>query len=174
MGTAQARDALLQCCRSGLWADRMVASRPFSDCTEFLDTADAIWRELGAQDYLEAFAAHPRIGDFQSLHQTGSSASDWSATEQAGAAGSPEETLQSLAEANRKYEARFGHTFIVSATGKSADEMLRLLRDRLDHDADTELKVAAQEQAKITRLRLAKLLETQIVATEASPLRHRP
>lgn len=152
------REAFLKCCHSSLWADRMVAARPFQSDSELFGTADAIWRDLGAQDYLEAFAGHPRIGDIDSLRQKFAATASWAAGEQAGAAAADDATLQGLADGNRKYEARFGHIFIVCATGKTASEMLDLLRARLDNDADTELQVAAGEQAKITRIRLEKLL----------------
>lgn len=158
LDASSARETFLKCCHSALWADRMVAARPFQSAEDLFATADAIWQDLGSQDYLEAFAGHPRIGDIESLRQKFASTASWAATEQAGTAEADERTLQALAEGNRKYEARFGHIFIVCATGKSASEMLALLNARLANDADTELRVAAAEQAKITRLRLEKLL----------------
>lgn len=154
----QAREALLKCCHSTLWADRMVAARPFASDQELFHMAYTIWQELGAQDYLEAFAGHPRIGDVNSLREKYAGTAAWAAGEQAGAAAASEETLQGLADGNRMYEARFGHLFIVCATGKSAAEMLALLQARLANDADMELQVAAAEQAKITRIRLENLL----------------
>jgi 5-hydroxyisourate hydrolase / 2-oxo-4-hydroxy-4-carboxy-5-ureidoimidazoline decarboxylase len=115
--------------------------------------ADTIWAGLDRADWLEAFAAHPKIG--------GDAAKGWSAAEQAGAASASRDVLARLAEANREYEARFGYIFIVCATGRSAEEMLQRLEGRLDNDPLIELRVAADEQRKITRLRLAKLLEAR-------------
>jgi allantoicase len=140
---------LLACCGSRAWARRMAESRPFQSAADLKETSDRIWRSLGREDWLEAFAAHPRIGE---------KGSRWSQQEQAGALGSAVKTFVALAVANREYESRFDHIFIVCATGKSAEEMLDLLRARLDNDPETELRVAAEEQRKITHLRLEKLL----------------
>ncbi len=109
-------------------------------------------------DWLEAFAAHPRIGDVDALRAKFAATAAWASGEQAGVAGASESTLRALAEGNRDYEAKFGHIFIVCATGKTADEMLGLLRERLANEPDAELAVAAAEQAKITAIRLRKLL----------------
>ncbi len=129
----------------------MLGQRPFKDADEVFAAADRIWQELGPEDWHEAFQAHPRIGQ--------RTTDNVAAQEQAGAASAPAGVLVALADANRAYEARFGHIYIVCATGKSADEMLALCRARLANDPDTELSVAAEEQRKITRLRLEKLLE---------------
>jgi OHCU decarboxylase len=144
-----AEEALLACCGSRAWARRMAESRPFEDLAGVRKESDAIWRSLGGDDWREAFAAHPRIGE---------KGSRWSEAEQAGARDATAETLAELIAANREYEARFGHIFIVCATGKSAAEMLSLLRHRLDNDREIELRIAAEEQRKITNLRLEKLL----------------
>ena len=128
----------------------MVARRPFASPGAALDWADRVWKGLFPADWLEAFRAHPRIGE------TGVQGAP--AAEQAGTKGAPREVLAALEEANRAYERRFGHIFIVCASGKSAEEMLDLCRRRLDNDASTELTVAAEEQRKITRLRMEKLL----------------
>lgn len=128
----------------------MLAARPFVSRDDLMDRSDRIWRSLQPTDWLEAFAAHPRIGS--------RAASGWAAGEQAGARGADESVLTRLAARNREYEARFGHIFIVCASGKSADEMLALLEARLDNEPDAELSIAAEEQRKITRLRLDKLL----------------
>jgi len=141
--------ALLACCGSRRWARQVAESRLFRDISEIKEAADRIWWSLGREDWLEAFAAHPRIGEKGSRR---------SEDEQAGARGAEEETLAALVAANREYEARFNHIFIVCATGKSAGEMLDLLRERLDNDPETELRIAAEEQRKITHLRLEKLL----------------
>jgi OHCU decarboxylase len=145
----EAAETLLTCCGSHAWARRMAESRPFEDLAGVQKKSDAIWRSLDGDDWREAFAAHPRIGE---------QGSRWSGQEQAGALDATAETLAELSAANREYEARFGHIFIVCATGKSAAQMLSLLRHRLDNDREIELVIAAEEQRKITNLRLEKLL----------------
>ncbi len=152
----EAHAAFLQCCGSTKWARRMVERRPFKDRSELFVTADAVWKALETDDWLEAFAAHPKIGEEKSSDS--SHASRWATEEQSGARLAEQETLEELADANREYERHFGYIFIVCATGKSADEMLGLLRSRLANDPFTELPVAAEEQRRITRLRLEKLL----------------
>lgn len=146
---AEAEAAFLACCGSRAWACRMAESRPFADLSAMKDASDRISQTLGREDWLEAFAAHPRIGE---------KGSRWSQEEQAAARGAEAETLAALVTANRFYESRFGHIFIVCATGKNAAEMLALLRGRLGNDPETELRTAAEEQRKITHLRLEKLL----------------
>jgi OHCU decarboxylase len=153
---AEAETALLACCASRAWAREIVARRPYGDAADLLEAADQIWWSLEPADWLEAFAGHPRIGE----KKTGEDRSRrWSEEEQAGAASAEEAVLAELAEANRIYDERFGHIFIVCATGKSAGEMLGLLRARQENDPETELRIAAEEQRKITRLRLLKWLE---------------
>jgi OHCU decarboxylase len=148
--------ALTNCCGSRAWADRMLAARPFADADELFAASDHVWQTLTSADYLEAFRAHPRIGE-RAAAGSGQH-SRWSADEQSGAGRATGDVRGALAEANDEYERRFGFIFIVCATGKSADEMLDLLRTRLGNDPATELAVAAEEQRKITRLRLEKLL----------------
>jgi len=144
----EAAALLSPCCGSRAWARRMAEERPFQGLADLQETSDRIWWSLDGADWWEAFAAHPRIGE---------KGSRWSEAEQAGARGADAQTLGELIEANRVYETRFDHIFIVCATGKSAAEMLGLLRVRLDNDAETELRIAAEEQRKITNLRLEKL-----------------
>jgi OHCU decarboxylase len=144
----EAAALLLPCCGSRAWALRMAEGRPFQSVTDLQETSHRIWRSLDGRDWREAFAAHPRIGE---------KGSRWSEQEQAGARDADAQTLGELIEANRVYETRFDHIFIVCATGKSAAEMLGLLRARLDNDPETELRIAAEEQRKITNLRLEKL-----------------
>ena len=152
---AAAAGAFLRCCGSSRWAAAMTAARPFADAGAMRETADVIWLALDMPDWLEAFAVHPKIGAGRA------GGSGWSDEEQAGVAPAAGETLLRLADANREYEARFGYIFIVCATGRTAAEMLALLERRLRHDADEELPVAAEEQRKITQLRLAKLLQEE-------------
>jgi 2-oxo-4-hydroxy-4-carboxy-5-ureidoimidazoline decarboxylase len=153
----EARAAFLRCCGSCRWAEQMTASRPFPSEPELLAAASRIWHGLDRRDWLEAFAAHPEIGNLEALRAKFGQTGSWSAGEQAGVAGAREAVLQALAEGNRRYRARFGHIFIVCATGKTAAEMLALLQERLDHDPEHELAIAAGEQEKITQLRLEKL-----------------
>ena len=153
---AAATRGFLRCCGSRRWAARMAISRPFADARTMADAAERAFDTLDRTDWLEAFAAHPKIGAGQA---GGASRADaWSAQEQALVAEGDEKTVQRLAEANRDYEARFGYIFIVCATGKTAAEMLALLERRLRHDPGAELRIAADEQKKITQLRLTKLL----------------
>jgi allantoicase len=139
---------LRRVCGSSEWVRRMMAARPLADA---FAAADEIWSSLGRDDILEAFAAHPRIGEKK--------ASAWASREQSGTATASDDTMRALAEANTEYERRFGHIYIVCATGKSADEMLQSARQRLSNDPEAELRVAAEEQRKIMQLRLMKLVE---------------
>jgi allantoicase len=140
-------DELRRVCGSNEWVTRLLAARPTGDA---FAAADEIWSSLSEGDWREAFAAHPRIGEKKG--------GAWSAQEQSGVRSAADETMGKLAEANRAYEERFGHIYIVCATGKSADEMLRIATERLGNDAKTELRVAAEEQRKIMHLRLRKLV----------------
>ncbi len=154
---AEARQAFLRCCGVDRWANQMAQRRPFGDEAELLDTATQIWRSLGSNDWLAAFAAHAKIGDLDSLRRKFGQTAAWSTAEQAGVAGASDQVLRALAEGNAQYESRFGYRFIVCATGKSAGEMLALLQERLENDPVCELPIAAAEQEKIMRLRLEKL-----------------
>jgi len=165
----QARAALERCCGARAWVEDMCAARPWRDREALLAAAERVADALEREDWLEAFAHHPRIGDRESLRakyasapagagEVQRSAAAWARAEQHGASAASEVTLDALAEGNRAYERRFGYIFIVCATGKSADEMLALLRARLANDADVELSNAAREQRAITRLRLEKLV----------------
>jgi OHCU decarboxylase len=160
LDAAEAERELLKCCGSTKWARALAAHRPFGEARELAAAADEIWWRLGERDWLEAFAAHPKIGGQRAAREQGAQASAWSEQEQAGARDAGQATLDELADANRAYEEKFGHIFIVCATGKTAEEMLALLRARLPNDAVTELRNAAEEQRKITKLRLEKLLTT--------------
>ena len=153
--------ALLTCCGSPRWAAQMAALRPFEASAALLRQADATWWNLGETDKLAAFAAHPRIGERKAAHDTGAQAATWSANEQAGVAQANSDTRERLAAANAAYFERFGFSFIVCATGKSAAELLALLEQRLHNSRAAELRTAAEEQAKISRLRLTKLTENR-------------
>jgi 2-oxo-4-hydroxy-4-carboxy-5-ureidoimidazoline decarboxylase len=157
---ARAREALTRCCGAQAWVSAMLACRPFASRESLLAAAERLWRSMERADILEAFTHHPRIGaDMAALRQKFAPTAAWSLEEQSGALSASEATLRSLQQANLDYEARFGHIFIVCATGKSADEMLALLEARLTNHPDAELAIAAEEQAKITRLRLLKLFD---------------
>ncbi len=151
---AEAEAVLLACCGSRAWARRMAEGRPYADADTLLEAADRIWWSLTPEDWREAFAAHPKIGEKKTAGDV--RFRRWSEQEQAGVESAEEVVLAELADANRAYAERFGYIFIVCATGKSAGEMLGLLRSRLGNDPEAELRVAAEEQRKITRLRLLK------------------
>jgi OHCU decarboxylase len=122
------------------------------------DAADAVWSECDAHDFLEAFSAHPKIGGKRAAVAQAPEAHRWSEEEQAGTRNAANETMQAMAEANLEYERKFGFIFIVCATGKSSEEMLALLKERLPNERNAELRIAAEEQRRITHLRLEKLL----------------
>jgi 2-oxo-4-hydroxy-4-carboxy-5-ureidoimidazoline decarboxylase len=153
-----AGEALARCCGSRRWVEGMLAARPYGSSAALLELADRLWNQLEKADFLEAFSHHPQIGaDLGELQRKFAATADWSASEQAGAGGAEHETLLALRDLNVAYLQRFGYIFIVCATGKSAAQMLELLRARIDNDPTRELQIAAGEQAKITKLRLEKL-----------------
>ena len=149
-----ARAILARACGSSRWVDRMMARRPFGNDAKLLFAARNEWFGLTEADWLEAFSHHPKIGDRAALAERFPETHDLSAKEQARVGGADANVIDELADANDRYRDRFGFIFIVCATGKTAEEMLQLLRDRLSHDRATELRLAAEEQAKITALRL--------------------
>lgn len=156
---AQAEAELRKCCGSRKWARRLLERRPFVDVNDLLANADSVWWSLDGADWLEAFSHHPRIGEKKAAAAQPAGAQAWSAQEQSRASAAAAETLHTLEQANRDYERQFGYIFIVCATGKSSEEILALLRGRMSNSPANELRVAAGEQAKITQLRLVKLLE---------------
>lgn len=149
----EAERRLYACFASWGWASRVAARRPYADLAALFEAADSVWSELAPSEWLKAFAAHPRIGE------KGGQSPGWSEREQTGVTRAGAETLAVLAKENRRYEARFGRVFLISATGRSADDILAALRRRLRNDPSTELWVAAEEHRKITRLRLERLLQ---------------
>jgi 2-oxo-4-hydroxy-4-carboxy-5-ureidoimidazoline decarboxylase len=150
----EARRLLTRACGSSRWVDEMLARRPFGSREALLAAATAVWASLDAADWREAFSGHPKIGDRESLRQRFPSTHALSAREQAGVDVASDTVLSALADANQRYESRFGYIFIVCATGKSAEEMLALLNARIGNAPEEEMRIAAGEQAKITRLRL--------------------
>jgi len=159
LSPAHAGAEYLKCCGSRRFASAMTAARPFANVDELLTKADSIWWSLSSEDWLEAFRAHPKIGEKKAAAAQSEEALQWSAQEQSGVNDAAATTMAALAAGNRDYEQRFGFIFIVCATGKSSEEMLAILQARLQNDAETEIAVAAEEQRKITRLRLEKLLQ---------------
>ena len=141
--------ALLGTCGSSAWVAGMMELFPVGSATGLYAAASLVWRECTEEDWLEAFRAHPKIGE----RVTGVAAAEQAGTSRAGA-----EILEELAEGNKQYFEKFGYIFIVCATGKSAEEMLGLLRARLGNAPEEEILVAVGEQEKITRIRLEKLL----------------
>lgn len=136
----------------------MLARLPFASHTAMYAAAVEIWAQLGPEDYREAFGHHPEIGsNLEELRRKFSKTAAWSAAEQSAALSASEAALSALQSGNQAYRERFGFSFIVCASGKSAEEMLALLQARLKHEPDLELGIAAAEQAKITHLRLGKL-----------------
>ena len=147
--------AFLKCCASVNWASQLTACRPFKNNEELFLKSKNIWfQKCGQEDWLEAFKAHPKIGDIESLAKKYASTKNWSSKEQAGVETASMKILKALAAGNEKYEKRFGYIFIVCATGKSAEEMLAILNSRINNDPEEEVLNAMQEQHKITEIRL--------------------
>jgi 2-oxo-4-hydroxy-4-carboxy-5-ureidoimidazoline decarboxylase len=169
----EAVEEILPCCSSRAWADRLAAQRPFRDVASLLAASDETWSNLGAADWMDAFRGHPRIGESSAAQsastQSGATqsrsdrpgsdrSSTWSDQEQRNVATADERLKVALGDANREYEQRFRHIFIVCATGKSGKEILEILQRRLRNDETTELREAAEQQRLITRIRLTKWL----------------
>ena len=149
----EAIGALLLVCHSRKWATQVAAGRPYDDVDSLLVAADKIWMALSPEDWLEALDAHPRIGE------RGGKSAEFSKQEQAGVGDAGQDVQAAIAAGNAEYEERFGHVFLISAAGRSAEEILAALTSRLGNDPDTELRVAAEEHRRITRLRIERLLE---------------
>ncbi len=153
---------LLKCCGSAQWAQTMAQRRPYQSVEELARTANDVWWSLSHADWLEAFRSHPpigkKLGEKDAAGEVAKQSQQWSGQEQAAVHEADDDTINSLARLNREYEQKFGFIFIVCATGKSAAEMLAILRQRLPNEIDAELRIAATEQAKITELRLKKLV----------------
>lgn len=154
----EAVNEILSCCGSKAWAHGMAGQRPFSDVTTLLAASDETWGNLTTADWMEAFRSHPRIGESRAVHSGSAMSQTWSAQEQKQVAAAGEYSKAAMADANRKYEQRFGHIFIVCATRKTAPEILEILQRRLQNDEHTELREAAEQQRQITNIRLTKWL----------------
>jgi 2-oxo-4-hydroxy-4-carboxy-5-ureidoimidazoline decarboxylase len=159
---AAARE-ILPCCGSKAWAQKMAARRPFEDWDALIATSDEMWRNLNESDWMEAFNSHPRIGESRaadsSAPRSSPRSSTWAMQEQKTVADAADAVKIALAEGNREYENKFGRIFIVCATGRSAAELLEILRVRLQNDAGAELREAAEQQRQIIQLRLRKWLQ---------------
>jgi OHCU decarboxylase len=152
--------ALLQCCGSERWAENVANARPYHSLEMLIASANDNWWSLHRDDWLEAFRSHPKIGGRKAATQVSEQSKQWSGQEQAGVSNASPETVDALADLNWAYEQKFGFIFIICATGKSSEEMLAALRKRIENDADTELPIAAAEQAQITELRIKKLISS--------------
>lgn len=153
----EALDTMLACCGARRWAQAMVAARPVATVAELSATADRVWAGMGEQDWMEAFACHPRIGERKTAHAPAKSVA-WSKQEQSSVSEAEARVLAELAEGNARYEELFGFTYIVCATGKSASEMLAILKRRLASSRAAELREAAEQQRQILQIRLGKWL----------------
>ena len=154
----QVASALFNCCGSKKWVERVLAQRPFADASALLDSAEEAFGALGRKDWLQIFRSHPAIGAKKAAGKQTATAREWSAGEQSLAQKGSAESLAVMAAANGAYKAKFGHVFLICATGKSSEQISQTLQERLGHDAETEMRIAGEEQRKITRLRLEKLL----------------
>ena len=150
--------SLMSCCASHRWALSVATLRPFKDEETLFTIADFIWNKMQEPDWMEAFRAHPRIGERKPA-QASAQSKEWSSQEQAAIHSSHAEILAELASENLRYEKQFGFMYIVCATGKSAEEMLAILQTRLANDRHTELREAAEQQRQITQIRLRKWLQ---------------
>lgn len=148
-------EALHACCHSSRWAALVAERFPLASMGDLHAVADEAFDELSEDDWLEAFAVHPRIGDVESLRERFAASGAMSEHEQAGAMGADDAVLAELARGNVEYEQRLGFVFLVRAAGRSADEILEIQRDRLTNDRTDELAIAADQQREITHLRLA-------------------
>jgi 2-oxo-4-hydroxy-4-carboxy-5-ureidoimidazoline decarboxylase len=157
LSDGEAAQIFRKCCGSETWVRKMVESRPYTALDAVFKNCEQAFSILTEADWMDAFAAHPKIGDIKSLKEKYGDTKNWAQNEQAGARGISDEVAADLAASNELYFQKFGYIFIVCATGKSAQEMLTLLKQRLGNDPSTELPIAAAEQVKITKLRLEKL-----------------
>ena len=154
----EAAREILVCCGSGTWSAKMASRRPIHDEVSLLAVSDEIWHTLSEADWQEAFRSHPRIGESHAEQSGPAQSSAWSEQEQQKAAAADETVKMALRWGNREYEQKFGRIFIVCATGKSANEILEILRRRLHNDDATELQLAAEEQRQIMHIRMKKWL----------------
>jgi 2-oxo-4-hydroxy-4-carboxy-5-ureidoimidazoline decarboxylase len=157
LGLDDAAEVILPCNGSPVWATLVAYNRPFDSPQALFVASDEIWRSLPEEDWQEAFDSHPRLGEQKARAATETSL-HWSAQEQSAA--NPDDAVrEALAQGNREYEEKFGRIFLLCASGRSAEEMLAILRERMQNDAVMELREAAEQQRLITQLRLRKWLQ---------------
>ena len=137
----------------------ITARRPLGSLDDLVRASGEVWRGLDGEDWDEAFASHPRIGERHAAGEVSARASAWSAREQGAAVQSGGSVVAELGEANRRYEERFGRIFLICASGRSGGEILQQIELRMGNDPETELAVAGEEQRKITELRLQRWLQ---------------
>ncbi|MBQ4832925.1 2-oxo-4-hydroxy-4-carboxy-5-ureidoimidazoline decarboxylase [Pseudoalteromonas sp. MMG010] len=154
----QAQQELTHCCVAPRWVEGMMALWPFNTQEQIFTSAETVWQQLGESDYLAAFEGHPQIGDLSTLSKKYAATADKAGHEQSAMSEADKHTLEQMIRLNHAYLEKFGFIFIVCATGKSAAQMLTLIEQRINNDRDEELMIAAGEQAKITKIRLEKLL----------------
>jgi len=152
------KEDLTKCCGSEKWVNKMVSNSPFYSKDELFGVSNKIWNSLNKEDWLEAFSYHPKIGDINSLKEKFFSTKHLAENEQSGVNEASIHCLTELAKYNEDYEKKFGYIFIVCASGKSADEMLDLIKQRINNNPEDEIKIAIEEQNKITKLRLEKFI----------------
>ena len=158
MDQRELKELLYQCCGSRGWSKMMLTHFPTEDLVELIENAEEAWNECSEEEWKEAFSQHHRIGDLETLKARfeGNAAGE----EQASVKSASRETLEELARANEEYEKKFGYIFIVCASGKSPEELLELMKSRMNNPPAIEMRIAADEQMKITRLRLEKMLQS--------------
>ena len=156
----EAHKELLKCCGATRWAETVERNRPYASLEQLIAKANDVWWSLDETDWLEAFRSHPKIGERKAANAVSAQSQQWSSQEQQGVQNATQVAIEKLASLNVDYERKFGFIFIVCATGKSTDEILALIEKRLPNEASVELPIAAAEQAKITELRLRKLIES--------------
>jgi 2-oxo-4-hydroxy-4-carboxy-5-ureidoimidazoline decarboxylase len=153
----EAHEIFMNCCTAEKWVELMVSSRPFSNFEELNTVSDQHFAKLEESDWLQAFDGHPKIGDVSSLKEKYKSTKKLASGEQSGMSEADEKVIEEMASLNQRYLEQNGFIFIVCASGKSASEMLSIIKSRIDNNRETELKIASEEQIKITKIRLEKL-----------------
>lgn len=157
LNTDKKKELLFNCCGSSAWVNEMLTVFPVEDLVDLLEYAEEKWYDCNPADWLEAFENYPKIGDTHLVKERYSKTVNYIESEQAGIKDTSDEVLAELMKANEEYEDLFGYIFIVFATGKSAEEMLEIMKERLENDPRDEIMIAAAEQDKITKLRLKQL-----------------
>ncbi|MDQ3193801.1 MAG: 2-oxo-4-hydroxy-4-carboxy-5-ureidoimidazoline decarboxylase [Bacteroidota bacterium] len=158
LGKEEAAEIFFKCCGTRKWINEMVEARPFRTNHHIFESAEKILKALDEKECLEAFQHHPKIGDINSLKEKYTSTKQLAENEQSGVNDASMEVLEELSILNHEYEKKFGYIFIICASGKTADEMLAIIKNRINNDAAAEIKIAMKEQNKITKLRMEKLL----------------